>query len=140
MISIAAGVLLIASARTPHRSDVGLHMIQFNSSPVDAILRSENSTLARNDIADPLEGALSKDLASIRQVRHVLTHKVNESLLVWIALDNPEPDIRHLIYEKELGLINGFPDVEFDFNLVPAMGRAAREIVSNANVVYSRLD
>ncbi|HCC56440.1 MAG TPA: hypothetical protein DEQ47_04125 [Solibacterales bacterium] len=86
-----------------------------------------------------LEDALSKDLASVAQVRHVLTHQLARSLLVWIALDDCGSDVRKRIYQKELELISEFPDVEFDFNLVPALGRDAGQIATDAHVVYSRM-
>lgn len=90
-------------------------------------------------IADNLEVALSKDLASVSQVRHVLTEKANGNLLVWIAVDDPRPEVRRKIYQKELALIEGFPEVEFDFNLIPAMGRSAQEFATGARVVFSRM-
>ena len=85
-----------------------------------------------------LEEALSEDLAAVPQVRHVLTSQVNNTLLVWIAVDDPKPEVRHRIYQKELELLNGFPEVELDFNLIPSHGRRAAEIATGAKVVYSR--
>jgi hypothetical protein len=38
--------------------------------------------------------------------------------------------------QKELGLIESFPETEFDFNLIPAMGRNADELAAGAR--YSR--
>ena len=89
-------------------------------------------------LADTLETALSRDLAGVPQVRHVLTEWADGSLLVWIAVDNPEPGVRRRIYQKELELIDGFPEIEFDFNLIPAMGRGAEDLATGARVVYSR--
>ena len=89
-------------------------------------------------IVDSLEVALAKDLASVPQVCHVLTEWVDGPLLVWIVVDNPEPSVRRRIYQKELGLIEGFPEIEFDFNLIPAMGRNVNELATGAHVVYSR--
>jgi len=59
-------------------------------------------------------------------------------LLVWIAVDSPDPSVRRKVYRKELALLEGFPEVQFDFNLIPAMGRSAEEIATDARVVYSR--
>jgi hypothetical protein len=89
-------------------------------------------------LADTLETALSRDLASVPQVRHVLTEWADGLLLVWIAIDNPEPGVRRRIYQKELELMAGFPEIEFDFNLIPAMGRTADDLATGARVVYSR--
>ena len=59
-------------------------------------------------------------------------------MLVWIAIDNPEPSVRQRIYRKELELMDGFPEVDFDFNLIPALGRDADELAPGAHVVFSR--
>ncbi len=85
-----------------------------------------------------LEKALALDLSPLREVRHVLIERADGNLLVWIALDNPAHDVRERVFQKELGLIENFPDVEFDFNLVPAMGRDPGHIASGAKVVYTR--
>jgi hypothetical protein len=89
-------------------------------------------------IADSLEVALATDLASVPQVRHILIERDDGPLIVRIAVDDPEPGVRRRIYQKELGLIEGFPETEFDFNLVPAMGRNADELATGARVIYSR--
>jgi hypothetical protein len=89
-------------------------------------------------IAQSLEAALAEDLSAVPQVRQVLTDQADNTLLVWIAVDDPRPEVRHKIYQKELELLNGFPEVEFDFNLIPSHGRSAAEIASGAKVVYSR--
>ena len=60
------------------------------------------------------------------------------ALLVWIAVENPEAGVRKETCQKELELIDGFPEIDFDFNLVPALGRTAEELASGARVVFSR--
>lgn len=85
-----------------------------------------------------MEFRVAEELATVAQVRHVLTEQADGRLRVWIALDNPEPSIRRSIYQKELELIAEFSEIDFDFNLVPAMGRTAEEIATGAHVVYSR--
>jgi|SRR5471032_739230 hypothetical protein len=89
-------------------------------------------------VADSVETALGKDFGSISQVRYVLTERADGPLLVWVAIDNPEPSVRRKIYRKELELIDRFPDMDFDFNLIPAMGRRAEELAAGARVVFSR--
>jgi hypothetical protein len=85
-----------------------------------------------------VNASLAHDLSLIREVRHVLTERADGSLLVWIALDNPAREVREQVFQKELGLIDSFPEVDFDFNIVPAMGRDPAHIASGAKVVYTR--
>jgi hypothetical protein len=84
------------------------------------------------------EEALTQDLSAIPQVRHVLTDYANGILSVWIAVDDPRPEVRYRVYDKELELLSAFPEVEFDFNLIPSLGRSAAEIASRAKVAFSR--
>jgi hypothetical protein len=85
-----------------------------------------------------VEAVLAHDLSLVGDVRHVLTERADGSLLVWIALDNPAQEVREEVFQRELGLIDSFPEVEFDFNIVPAMGRDPDHIASGAKVVYTR--
>jgi hypothetical protein len=85
-----------------------------------------------------VEAVLAIGFASVPQVRHVLIEKADGPRLVRIAVDDPEPTVRRRIYRKELDLIEAFPETGFDFNLIPAMNRAAGEIATGAYVVYSR--
>lgn len=90
-------------------------------------------------VSGNLEGALAQDLASIPDVRYVLTERAEGNLLVWVIIDNAESyESRSRVYEKELGLMDAFPEVSFDFNLIPSMDRDPRNLASGAQVVYSR--
>ena len=94
---------------------------------------------AETGIAVGLEAALAKDLAGIPEVRHVLTDRADGNLLVWIAIDRADSyDVRQQVYEKELGLMDGFPEVNFDFNLIPAGGRSPKDLATGAQIIYSR--
>jgi len=89
-------------------------------------------------IANNLKTALAKTFAGQPQVRHVLTEQVHGALFVWIALDDASPSARRPVYQKQLKVISDFPEVDFDFNLVPSMGRSAKEISTTATIAYSR--
>jgi len=115
-------------------------VVQFSCSalPFETVFNNASFNSLETNLADSLEAALCKDFASIPSVRHVLTEHAHHNLLVWIALDNPERDIRDKVYQKQLSLLDGFPEVNFDFNLIPANGRDPKEIATGAEVVYSR--
>jgi hypothetical protein len=87
---------------------------------------------------DITAGVLAKDFGSIPQVDFVLTEDLSDTLLVWIVVSDPTPEVRKRIYEKQLSLISEFPDMPFDFNLVRTQGRKPSELVTGANVVFSR--
>ena len=89
-------------------------------------------------ISNSIEAVLANDFASVPQVRCVLIEKADGPLLVLIAVDDPKPGVRRQIYQKELDLIAAFPELAFDFNLIPAMNRVPGEISTGAGVVYLR--
>ncbi len=82
--------------------------------------------------------ALASHLGSVPQVKFVMTEAIPNALLVWIAVDNPEPEVRRRIYDQELGLLTEFPETDFDFNLIVSMGRPAAELAGGSNLIYSR--
>ena len=90
------------------------------------------------ELPDILETVLAKDFGSVDAVRYVLMECADGPLLIWIATDDTAPEVRRRIYAKELSLIEGFPGIEFDFNLVPSMGRSPEQICGPARVVYSK--
>ena len=87
-----------------------------------------------------LEVALANDLALVRDIRHVLVERADDNLLVWIALDNPTKEAREKVFQKQFDLIDGFPEISFDFNLVSSRDRTPAEFASSAQLIYSRED
>ncbi len=135
---VIESALSVCLACASTRSEVQDRLLYFDSDCHELILTNEQVKMPDLLVPNTLEGALAEDLASIPQVRHVLTEWADGPLLVWIAAEDPEPDVRRRIYQKELELITGFPEIEFDFNLIPAMNRNAEELATGAHVVYSR--
>jgi hypothetical protein len=89
-------------------------------------------------ISGSLDEALAEDFSSVRQVRNVLIESVHDSVLVWIVVDNPERAVRNRIFQKELDLMDAFPEINFDFNVIPALGRNVEEIATGVRVAYTR--
>lgn len=132
-------VLLI---QTPPLRKAEDAMIQFDSVDNRCIVSQEEEKVMEpiTLLGDSIQEALAKDFGAIPQVKHILTESVPTALLVWIAVDDPEPHIRHRIYDKELGLISEFPNIDFEFNLVSSLGRSASDIATGCAVAYSRPD
>ncbi len=85
-----------------------------------------------------LEDAIAKDLGLIPDVRLVCVDRADNNLLVWVALDNPRAENREKVFRKQFELIDGFPEISFDFNIVSSDAKNPREFASDAKVVYSR--
>jgi hypothetical protein len=132
-------VLYIALTRAPHECEAGERVLSLESGDAVAITAIGHGEPTVCFGAD-LEQALAHDMALVAEVRHVLIEKADNNILVWIALDNPIATVRERVFQKELELIEGFPEIDFDFNVIPAMNRDPRQFASSAKVVYSRED
>ena len=76
-------------------------------------------------ITDAVEVTLAKDFAGVPEIRHVLMEKSGRLMFIWISVDSPVSSVRKRIYEKELEIIDCFPEVDFEFNIVPTLDRRA---------------
>ena len=86
-----------------------------------------------------LDATVAQDFASIPQVSCVLTQRRDGTLKVWIGLEDPSNEVRDLVFEKELAAIDAFPSTDFDFSLIPLMGRRYEDVISEpVTVAYSR--
>jgi hypothetical protein len=136
---VEVGVLCVVLSRTPEKCGAGERVLSLDSgtaATLTAVGRGELETYCGVD----LEDALSRDLASVAEVRHVCIERADNNLLVWIALDNPSRAVRERVFQKELELIEGFPEIDFDFNVIPAKSRDPRQFASSAKLIYSRED
>ena len=85
-----------------------------------------------------VDDALAFDFGHILDVRAVYAVHAERNLRVLIALDNPSVENREKVFEKQYDLISGFPDLFFDFNLIPARNRAHHEMATDAKLIYTR--
>jgi hypothetical protein len=137
-------VLFIVLSRTPEVCEAGERVFHVDSAQV----KSSNEAVTITALGlEPdvcfgthLEDALAADLSQVHEVRHVLVEKAENNLLVWIALDNPIREVRERVFRKELELIEGFPEIEFDFNVIQAKDSDPRQFASSAKIIYSRED
>jgi hypothetical protein len=135
---VEVGVICVILAQEPERCSAGERVFRVNSDVPTLILSADWSHSPNIVNGLDLETSIARDLALVEQVHHILIERAEGNLLVWISVDNPVKEVRERIFQKELLLIEGFPEVDFDFNIVPSMSRDPREIATSAKVVYSR--
>jgi hypothetical protein len=133
--------LSLVLAASPRRCGAGEDLCSLNSGERGRI------TITVNGKKEPsllhsvtLEDALAQDFELISDVRFVSVERADDNLLVWIALDSPTKENREKVFQKQFELIEGFPEISFDFNLIPSMNRTRNEFVSDAKLIYSRED
>jgi hypothetical protein len=88
-------------------------------------------------IPTDLVTAIGRDLSTVAEVRHVMAEHAEGNLLVWILADNPDAEVREKIFNKQFSIIDGFPEISFDFNLISS-ARSIRETSSSARLIYTR--
>jgi hypothetical protein len=133
---VEIGTLSLVLAASAQSCGPGKHVLSLHSwqHKHDAAAPQEPNLLN----SATLESAVAMDLALVPDIRHVLVERADDNLLVWIAVDNPTKEVRETVFKKQYGLIEGFPEISFDFNLVVAKGRGPLELASGAKVIYSR--
>ena len=136
---VEVGVLCIVLSRAPEKCGEGERILSVRSGDHITLTAIGRGEIDRHCGVD-LEDALARDLSFVPEVRHVCLERADNNLLVWIALDNPTRAIRERVFQKELELIEGFPEIDFDFNVIPAMNRSPRQFASSAKIIYTRED
>ena len=146
MLFFVETVLLVALA-CPEYTREGVSMVSFFSTPVSRLLgKDEFTTLGYQASAliqirgDSLEVAIAKDFSAVPQVCHVLSEKTLDGFSILVTLEEYDRSTRERIFDKELAIMDAFPEINFDFNLVAALGRSAYEIATGNQVLYSRTD
>lgn len=75
----------------------------------------------------------------MEEVEYVFTAFRNNVFYVWVLFDRFEAQVRKMIYEIEMEVIDEFPVIEFDFYLIASGGSDVRELISGSiESVYCR--
>ncbi|QNI31866.1 hypothetical protein H7849_23005 [Alloacidobacterium dinghuense] len=77
---------------------------------------------------------------SIPEVQALFTHLEGKSLRVWTVVADRDESVYRKIYAQEKELIHVFDGMEFEFNIIPSLGRNAKEIISDpgSKLVFAR--
>ena len=135
---IEIGVLSVILSAPARRCQAGEGLLSLDSTEGKVMLVADRSKEPDLLLSQSLESALAADFGTVPEVSHVSVERAEGNLLVWIAVDNPRKDVREKIFDKQYSIIDGFPEVEFDFNLIAARGRAPQDFVSTGKLIYSR--
>jgi hypothetical protein len=84
-----------------------------------------------------VETALANDLAHISEVNRIFVERADGNLLVWVAAKSPSREVRERIFQRQFDLIDAFPEVSFDFNIISTQTEIPLEIASEAKLIYS---
>ena len=138
LIEVAA--LSFVLAASSQRCGVGERTFSVSSAGGGFTITAKGSKEPNLLHSATLEDALAMDLSLVSDIRYVSIERADDNLLVWIALDHPTRDNRERVFQKQFNLIEGFPEISFDFNLISSGNRAPREFLSDGKLIYSRED
>lgn len=137
---IELAVMSMALASTPKRCEAGESVVFMNSGSGRVTFTVSGSKEPSLLHSVDLEHALAADFSSVADVRYVSVDRVDDNLLVWIALDSPTKENREKVFQKQFDLIDGFPEISFDFNLISSLDRSREDFASGSKLIYSRKD
>jgi hypothetical protein len=137
---VEVAVVSLVFAASPRRCEAGECVFAMNSGGRNITITANGSKESSQLYSATLEDALASDLGLIPDIRYVSVERAEHNLLVWIALDNPSEENREKVFQKQFDLIEGFPEISFDFNLISSRNRAHSDIASDAKLIYRRGD
>lgn len=113
-------------------------VIRFSSDTPTLLLSSERCVSASLFPSGSLEQAITDDFSTVPEVQRVMIERDSDDLLVWVAIDNPDRATRDRIFDKQLSVIDAFPEINFDFNLVPYIDKNLGDVATSSHLIYSR--
>jgi hypothetical protein len=77
---------------------------------------------------------------SVPEVQAMFTQLEGRILRVWTIVPERQEDVYRKIYAKERALIEAFDGMEFEFNIIPSIGRNPKDVVSDSSclLVFAR--
>jgi hypothetical protein len=134
LVEVTASVILAAAVQRYGAGESTFAITSDKSRSVIACGRVESSMLQGKSV----EKALAEYLAMVPEVERIFVERADGNLLVWLTSDRPSREVRERIFKTQFDLIDAFPEVSFDFNIISTRPGTPSENVSEAKLVYSR--
>jgi hypothetical protein len=87
---------------------------------------------------ESVENAIANDLSFVPEVDSIFVERAEGNLLIWVTANRPSAHVRERIFDKQFAVIDAFPEVSFDFNIVSTDASSAGEISSSAKLLFTR--
>jgi len=134
LIEITASIVLTVAAQRYGMGESVLSITSDKSRCIAVCGSGEPSLLHSQSV----ESALAKDLATVPQVNRIFVERADGNLLIWVAADTPSREVREKIFQKQFDLIDAFPEISFDFNIISTRKDIPTEIASEAKLIYAQ--
>ena len=99
---------------------------------------SETISIATSDLRD----LIAFEFSQTPEIKYVYTaFRENRVFYAWVIVDDFEESVRSRIYDREEAIIDAFPEIEFDFYIVPRMGRDVRDLIDDSvHLTYDKTE
>lgn len=134
LVEITASIVIAAASQRYGAGESAFALTSDKSRSIVACGSVESSMLYSQSV----ENALAEYLAMVPEVEQIFVERADGNLLVWLTSDRPSRDVRERIFQTQFDLIDAFPEVSFDFNIISTRPGTPTENVSGAKLVYSR--
>lgn len=81
-----------------------------------------------------LQTFMSKRISEVDAVEYIYCQRENDIYLVWIIINDLNPEARRAIYKKQRDIIDLFPDETFDFYVVARQGKSPEAMINQRGV------
>ena len=138
MLLEVATLYIVLSAACPNSGSGEGDVAVVNSTSDKVTLIVANPSHIAPIIARDLEAAMAEDFSLVPEVLRVSVERAEGNLLVWLAANRPSPEVRERIFRKQFAIIEAFPEVSFDFNLISLTSDEVGEFASSAKAIFTR--
>jgi len=93
-----------------------------------------------NSYEQRLQTLLAEIIAQVRQVDYIFCQREAKTYLVWVLINELDPQVRREIYTKQQDIMKMFPSEIFDFYVVARMNQPPETVINQRGMelIYSR--
>lgn len=81
-----------------------------------------------------LQDFVAKIIAEVSEVEYIYCRREGQVNYIWAIINELDPQVRRAVYKKETAIIDLFPDMDFDFNIIARMNKPIQSIISQDGI------
>jgi hypothetical protein len=93
-----------------------------------------------NSYEDRLQNFIANKLKEVKEIEYIFCQREERAYLVWIVINELNPEVRRKIYKKEKDIIRLFRGEVFDFYVIARMNKPIQTIVNQTGteLIYQK--
>ncbi|MBI3995602.1 MAG: hypothetical protein HY349_06475 [Nitrospirae bacterium] len=81
-----------------------------------------------------LQDFVAKIIAEVSGVEYIYCRREGQVNYIWAIINELDPQVRRAVYKKEMAIIDLFPEMDFDFNIIARMNKPIQSIISQDGI------